>query len=218
MTDNLLKGLFPRGVQCASSGCLPAAVGLLGPEHDLTQRMSSKRLGTFLHGRHCAREALGQLGRAKVAIGQGCDGEPLWPAGIVGSISHSGTYAAAAVAEDHRFSGIGLDLEDCLPLESNMVNLLCRASEVADLTSDQKIAERGKLLFSIKESIYKCIWPSVQCFVDYCEVAVKLDASGNGFSVVSHTEKVPEEITRRLSGSYRIFDDLLVSSAWILAR
>jgi 4'-phosphopantetheinyl transferase EntD len=99
-----------------------------------------------------------------------------------------------------------------------MVNLLCRVSEIADLTSDQEIAERGKLLFSIKESIYKCIWPFVQCFVDYCEVAVKLDPSGNGFSVVSHTEKVPEEITRRLSGSYRMLDDLIVSSAWILVR
>jgi len=216
--DDLLTKLFPRGVRCVFSERLPATADLLGPKRDLTQRMSSKRFSDFLHGRYCAIAALGQLGRRKVAIGQGRDREPLWPSGIIGSISHGGNYAAAAVAESHRFSGIGSGIEDCLPLDRNMVHLVCRSSEIADLTSVEEIAERGKLLFCIKEIIYKCIWPSVQCFIEFREVEVELNASGNEFSVVSHKEQVPGEITHRLSGSYRRLDGLLVSSAWIPVR
>ncbi len=99
-----------------------------------------------------------------------------------------------------------------------MIDHICTASEIADLTSDEELAERGKLLFSIKESIYKCIWPSVRCFIEFCEVEVVLNTDDNRFSIISHTAKIPNEITQRLSGGYRLLDKLIVSSAWIPVR
>ena len=48
--------------------------------------------------RACAREALAQLGAAPAPILPGRRGEPLWPAGVVGSITHCAGYRAGAVA------------------------------------------------------------------------------------------------------------------------
>src|SRR5277367_2552834 len=54
----------------------------------------------FLAGRACARSALRKLadGRADDAIPIGPDRAPVWPAGIVGAITHAHGFAAAAVA------------------------------------------------------------------------------------------------------------------------
>ncbi len=65
----------------------------------------------FCLGRAAARAALQQLGRAPVPILRGPQREPLWPDGIVGSITHINGLALAALAERRLSTGIGIDLE-----------------------------------------------------------------------------------------------------------
>ncbi|MGX9147748.1 hypothetical protein [Mesorhizobium sp. 128a] len=57
--------------------------------------MSLRRRREFGWGRHHAREALRHLGFAPVAI-LSRDRAPLWPSGVVGSISHSSSDRGAA--------------------------------------------------------------------------------------------------------------------------
>src|ERR1700716_1803425 len=52
----------------------------------------------FLAGRLCAAQALRCLGADSTHVGMAGDRAPVWPDGVVGSITHSGGFAAAAVA------------------------------------------------------------------------------------------------------------------------
>jgi len=88
-------------------------------------RAVDKRRREFTTGRACARAALSQLGIGPTAIPGGARGQPLWPPGIVGSITHCRGYCACAVARAERVVSLGIDAEANLPLE---VGLLVDAS------------------------------------------------------------------------------------------
>src|SRR5208283_1858886 len=62
------------------------------------ERATAKRVGEFLAGRFCARAAIEALAGAPVELlPRGPDGCPVWPPGLVGSISHTDRFATAAV-------------------------------------------------------------------------------------------------------------------------
>ena len=72
----------------------PRAVneGLLPEERGAVAKAVPKRVAQFTAGRVCARRALAQLGNTEpVPILMGEDRAPQWPAGYVGSISHTDT-------------------------------------------------------------------------------------------------------------------------------
>jgi hypothetical protein len=56
-----------------------------------------KRQAEFVAGRICAREALTGWGHDNVVVGIGAHREPIWPQGLLGSITHCADYAAAVV-------------------------------------------------------------------------------------------------------------------------
>src|SRR5260370_20887260 len=72
---------------------------LLPEEEHLVAKAVAKRRREGTNARTCARRALARLGIAETAIRRGAKGEPLWPAGVVGSITHTTGYFAAAVAQ-----------------------------------------------------------------------------------------------------------------------
>ena len=126
----------------------------------------AKRQSEYLAGRLCAREALRQLGGRAIAPARSDDGMPLWPEGTVGSITHSAGQAVAIAANSQDWRSLGLDLEK--PLSSERAtrlaegiltpNELQRASEL-DATS---FARRVTLTFSLKESLFKVLYPLVR--------------------------------------------------------
>ncbi|MBB2496615.1 4'-phosphopantetheinyl transferase superfamily protein [Pseudomonas sp. UL070] len=125
----------------------------------------AKRQGEYLAGRLCAREALHRLSGQASVPGRGEDGAPVWPAGCVGSITHGAGQAAALVARRADWQAIGLDLEQQLSVT--------RAAKLAGeiLTPDelqraagldaQAYARRVTLTFSLKESLFKALYPLV---------------------------------------------------------
>ncbi|MFC5697583.1 4'-phosphopantetheinyl transferase [Pseudomonas sp. GCM10022186] len=129
------------------------------------QRSVAKRQTEFLAGRLCARAALLALtGRPEVpALGE--DRAPVWPSGITGSISHSHGLASALVASSEKWRGLGLDLEE--PLATRRALRLAEEiltpaelQRLADLPPEQQ-AERITLTFSLKESLFKALYPLV---------------------------------------------------------
>jgi enterobactin synthetase component D len=129
------------------------------------QRSVVKRQAEFLAGRICAREALHHLTGTASIPELGEDRAPIWPAGICGSISHSHGLASALVARHGHWRGLGLDLET--PLCASRAERL--AKEILTPAEQQRMgqldpiqqAERVTLTFSIKESLFKALYPLV---------------------------------------------------------
>ncbi|KTB63555.1 MULTISPECIES: 4'-phosphopantetheinyl transferase family protein [Pseudomonas] len=130
------------------------------------QRSVAKRQAEFLAGRLCARAALQQLDQLDCVPAIGDDRAPVWPGHISGSITHSTGHAAAIVGHKAQWRGLGMDLENLLSLE--------RAERLAGeiLTPDElqrmalgpreQVALLVTLTFSVKESLFKALYPIVQ--------------------------------------------------------
>lgn len=133
-----------------------------------------KRKADHLAGRIAAAHALND--RTIPAIGP--SGEPLWPEGVSGSITHSGTQAMAVVVRD-RLALIGIDCETILP-ENEAREI---KDGVIDAREERVLSHSGytfalalTLAFSAKESLFKALFPQVQAYMGFDSARVtKLD-------------------------------------------
>lgn len=140
----------------------------------------------FLCGRACAHAALEALGRDGGPIAVGDRREPSWPVGVVGSISHAGSLAAAVVARSTDAWGLGLDVELLEPpLDPKLQRLLLTPGEMSHVQALEAIEpSAAKILFSAKESVYKCVFPRTRWRLDYQEVDVALDLGRRRYRAV----------------------------------
>jgi len=130
------------------------------------QRSVAKRQAEFLAGRVCARAALQQLEGLSFIPAIGEDRAPVWPAHITGSITHSTGRAAAIVANKAHWRGLGMDLENLLNHEraERLAGEILTPPEMQRMAagpSDQ-LALLVTLTFSVKESLFKALYPIVQ--------------------------------------------------------
>ncbi|NVZ52888.1 4'-phosphopantetheinyl transferase superfamily protein [Pseudomonas sp. B6002] len=147
------------------------------------QRSVAKRQAEFLAGRLCARAALQQLDHMDCVPAIGDDRAPVWPAHISGSITHSTGHAAAIVGHKAQWRGLGMDLENVLSLEraERLAGEILTADELQRMASvpREQIALVVTLTFSVKESLFKALYPIVQkrFYFEHAEV-VEWSASG----------------------------------------
>lgn len=126
----------------------------------------AKRQSEFLAGRLCARQALLQLTGNVTVPAVGADRAPCWPSGVAGSISHGDGWAGAVVGRQADWRGLGLDLERLLsPARAQRLqaSILTPAElqRLAQLPAEQQ-AWWVSLTFSLKESLFKALYPLVQ--------------------------------------------------------
>src|SRR5437016_3123123 len=113
------------GIRYANEGSVPPLHPL--EESALGPKAIARRREVFALGRAAARDALGELGVVDVAIGRGEAGQPVWPPGIVGAISHSADVAVALVGRQAEYAGLGIDIEDLARGPSaRAARLVCR--------------------------------------------------------------------------------------------
>lgn len=180
------------------------------------QRSVAKRQAEFLAGRLCAREAMRQLdGRLHVpAVGE--DRAPVWPADVCGSITHSTGWAAAVVANKRQWRGLGLDTENLLSHEraSRLAGEILTAAELADMAAgpQDQIALRVTLTFSIKEALFKALYPIVQKRF-YFEDAQLLEWSADGNARLRLLIDLSSEwhADKELDGQFSVLGDHLLS-------
>jgi 4'-phosphopantetheinyl transferase EntD len=145
-----------------------------------------KRRREFVTGRACARRALRSLGVARTAIGVGSRSEPLWPNGIVGSITHCEGYRAAAVARAGHVAAIGIDAEINAPLPARLMRRVASESELAAIrTRARDCPPRvpvclDRLLFSAKEAVYKAWFPLTRRPLEFRDVELSIDLERGG--------------------------------------
>jgi enterobactin synthetase component D len=140
------------------------------------QRSVAKRQAEFLAGRICARAALHRLDGIACIPPIGEDRAPVWPAHISGSITHSTGRAAAIVAQKQRWQGLGMDLENLLDPEraerlAGEILTPVELLRMASLSRDDR-ALLVTLTFSVKESLFKALYPIVgqRFYFEHAEV------------------------------------------------
>ena len=129
-----------------------------------------KRRAEYFFGRLCARAALAPLGLEHAQVGTGAMREPLWPAGVVGSITHTSRRAAAIALRKGSCNGVGVDIENVADAQSlqAMHGNVVSPDEASYLhTCAQDIGILMTLVFSAKESFFKAVSSSVNRYFDF---------------------------------------------------
>jgi len=213
----LLAALYPPGV-CAAEQRQPGDPALLYPEEAVPlQHAVAKRAGEFAAGRLCARSVLAQLGIVAFPLLVGSDRRPQWPAGVVGSITHTQGYAAAVAAPRDRCRAIGVDAEAVGRVRRALWRKVCAPQEIAWLAArpESEQEQLAALVFSAKEAFYKCQYGLTESWVGFHDVMLDpsaCDLHGGRFSVLPLTPlKLTEQQSPPWSGNFRFEEGLVVS-------
>jgi 4'-phosphopantetheinyl transferase EntD len=156
-------------------------VELFPQEEAVVRSAVEKRRRDFVTGRACARLALERLGLDPGAIGSGPRGEPLWPAGVVGSITHCRVLRACAVARSREVRSVGVDAEVHEPLAPEVLEEVSSSTERRALARAPNGFCLDRVLFSAKEAIYKAWWPLAFRWLGFEDVALSLSVRERTF-------------------------------------
>jgi 4'-phosphopantetheinyl transferase EntD len=178
--STLVESLCPAGVAAAELRG-PGNLALLDPrEAQSISRAVAKRAHEFAAGRHCAHLALERLGVPPAPLCAAPDRRPLWPAGVVGSITHTHGFCAAAAARTDLLVALGIDTEIADAVSAELKPSICTPGELAWLDT-LPLAEQGSaatLIFCAKEAFYKCQYPGTLEWLGFKDVEVHPEGWG----------------------------------------
>jgi 4'-phosphopantetheinyl transferase EntD len=176
----VIERLVPDGVVVVATREDLLEVDLFPEEREAVARAVEKRRREYVTARACARQALEGLGVAPVAIPNGERGEPRWPDGVVGSITHCAGYRASAVARAHDVASVGIDAEVHAPLPDGVWDQIAFRSERALLGRGGDVC-LDRVLFSAKEAVYKAWFPLARRWLGFEDVEMTVDVDGGTF-------------------------------------
>ncbi len=181
MLDALLGDRF------AVAAAAPVLVddALFAVERRHVAQAVAKRRAEFGTVRVCARRALAELGIAPCPLVPAPDGSPQWPAGIVGSLSHTDELCAAAVTGNAGVRAVGIDVERDAVLDMELEEMVCTAAE-RDWIRRQDPDWHGRLgtlFFSAKEAFYKCQHALTKATLDFADVELEVSWREGEFRV-----------------------------------
>lgn len=190
--SRLLERLVPDSVSCAETRADRLDIDLFPIERLSLGRAVDKRRWEFMAGRACARQALSRLGIPAVAIPSGNHGEPLWPPGVVGSITHCDGYRACAAARSEEIVTVGIDAEPNAPLPEGVLEEVVHGRELELVTGGSIATERNgcgvadqvdvdRLRFSAKEAVYKAWFPLARRWLGFEDVELSIDLATSEF-------------------------------------
>ena len=181
----LLAAVVPAGVAVVEAWADDLVADLQPGEADVVQGAVASRVAEFATARRCARDALEILGAPRAPVLTGAHREPLWPAGVVGSITHCDGYRAAAVARGGAtVASLGIDAEPDLPLPDGVLELVSDPRErlaLGSLSARAPHVAWDRLLFCAKEAVYKAWFPVAGRWLGFEDAHVRL--ADGGFTV-----------------------------------
>lgn len=181
-----------------------------------------QRRREYIGGRTCARRALHAFGLASSTIRSGSRGEPRWPLPVCGSISHADGWCAAAVALRMHFQGIGIDLEPAVPLADSLCGMVCTPSEnkFRQLQPEALRDWIAKIVFSAKESVFKCCYPLFRQELEFKDVEIEIIPADRDFRMGRFTASVSgleHSPVLRIEGRFAADTSLLMTAALLPA-
>ncbi|MBW3612061.1 MAG: 4'-phosphopantetheinyl transferase [Actinobacteria bacterium] len=192
-------------------------------EEAAVARAVPSRRREFLSGRAAAHAALAAIGRDQGPVEVGPRRQPRWPAGVVGSIAHAGAWAGAVVAGSEHARGLGLDIEVLDPPLPDDVERAVAGPLVAEPTGHPLDAYATKVAFSVREAVFKCLFPFTEWLLEPTDVAVELDLrEGRYRAVVSDRFRRAESVLpaiqeATIAGRFAVIAGHLLTGAWVQA-
>jgi 4'-phosphopantetheinyl transferase EntD len=171
-----LAALFPSGVLAAEASTPIGLEALTPSELQSIAHCAQKRIRDFTAGRACAHRVLRELGIVNYSLLAGAQREPLWPASVAGSITHSDDYAAAVVAHCDSVTALGIDCEGISVVNAELWDKICVPEEARSLgllPAGQQTRYAG-LIFAAKEAFYKCQFPLTRAWVGFEDVRIEV--------------------------------------------
>lgn len=202
-----------QSIQMAMDELLPHCInvvrsidgeGVLYPqEQELIETVGAKRYAEFVCGRLAAKQALSALGIENFPVLRGDKGEPIWPEGVAGSITHTGDVCVVSVT--NKLTSIGIDIEKKRSLKTDIERMICTEEELNFLSSGGGEDKNTALLivFTAKESVYKTLYPSVRRFIGFKEAQLVL---GDDKVFEAQVEDAPS-----CKGRYEVLDDYVLA-------
>jgi 4'-phosphopantetheinyl transferase EntD len=221
VADTLARSVRSMGVPgvvmaCADSSDVPPP--LLPREAESVRKAVQSRQREFALGRWCARTALASFGAGDAELPVGGDRAPIWPDGVVGSISHCQGFVGALVASTRTMRALGFDAEPATALDEELRPMVCTPGELTWLSTvaPPPAGDWAKVLFSTKEAVHKCIGPLTGTMLDFRDVSICIDHTAGTYSVAAETTfgKGVVELDN-VRGWLAFSDGLLFTCAWL---
>jgi 4'-phosphopantetheinyl transferase EntD len=158
----------------------PPGLAPMPQEEPLIARSVAKRRNEFITVRHCARLALGELGFPPVPILKGDKGEPCWPGGVVGSLTHCAGYRGAVVGRAAAVRSVGVDAEPHDVLPQGVHDAISLPEERSEMTALPADVHWDRILFCAKEATYKAWFPLTKRWLGFEDAHITFDVDGSG--------------------------------------
>lgn len=205
--------LFPERVGAASLWLSGQVLPLFPDEAAEVRHAVGKRKAEFAGGRHCARLAMAELGRPALAVPRGPDRAPIWPAGLVGSITHSEGFCAAAVADAGTYRSIGIDSQGVGTVTNDIAGRILRPDEAAAGAHHRRgRVDWPTLHFCVKEAAYKAFYPVWRVAIGFQDLRLSIDT---GLEIFSAEVALDPSRTVRLQGAYALRFGYVHSACWV---
>lgn len=203
----MIEELLPDSVVTVEAhGDDAAEGGTLYPEEARRMARSvEKRRREFAAVRACARRAMEKLGVPAQAVLPGHRGAPVWPAGLIGSMTHCEGYCAASLARATDLASLGIDAEPHEELPEEVIDAVGLPTEherLRELALRNPSVHWDRLLFSAKESVYKAWFPLTGKWLDFLEADIEILAD-SGPATADPTARGTEAHSPVRSGVFR---------------
>ncbi|CCK60893.1 4'-phosphopantetheinyl transferase family protein [Mycobacterium canetti] len=188
LVPSVLPGTVVGDLAYAELYSDPPGLAPLPEEEPLIAKSVTKRRNEFITARHCARIALGDLGVPPVPILKGDKGEPRWPDGVVGSLTHCTGYRGAVVGRTDAVRSVGIDAEPHDVLPNGVLDAISLPAERAEMPGSLPAELHwDRILFCAKEATYKAWFPLTKRWLGFedAHITFEADPPGNAGRFVS---------------------------------
>ncbi|MEV4824020.1 4'-phosphopantetheinyl transferase superfamily protein [Micromonospora sp. NPDC049274] len=218
-----MRDLLPPTVAVAVAETHDWTGELLAAEQAcLGERAVETRRRDFTAGRVCARRAMADLGLPAVAVPAAADRAPIWPVGVVGAITHTTDYCAAAAARTTDLRSVGMDAERHREINAGVRRLVLLPEEEESCARLPAGIFWPVVLFSAKETVYKVWHPVVGSWLDFHDAHLTLDPDAGTFTAriaparVDAAEATDPPST--ITGRFVVADGLVRTAAVLTLR
>lgn len=171
--------ILPESVRSKTAWIQDRTNDLTENEKRLTQDASPRRLNEFVTARRLARDLLDPSERNSLLERDEKSGAPVWPSGVVGSITHCKELCSVAISENGTLNSLGIDLEKTKRVQSRFLSKIASEHEAKEMESylyENEFSTDVALaaIFSAKEAFYKFQYPLTGAWLGFRDVEIQI--------------------------------------------